>query len=1380
MSLYYSSYTSSNTNGYYRYYQSWLESSVGFQDAPTTDATRYHADGTKLEASKDTALIAFAQLGCLKLNVKRGIITLISTARQYILAEATSTTSLLPKPDSPDATGELWFGNASIPRSQGISGAALAPPEYTANSPDGDTFTAPALVIDDLTKHPDYSSRAYAGNGISFYCGIPILTKDGSPIGVYTLSDDRPRDGLRPNELRYICDLAAVIMRHFEIVKNEAARFRGELMVVGLGQFVQGASTITSQKAFRPRLPSPQARAVLDIPLETRQFKGMTITAADPSALRSISVSEPSVHYGAVGEGGHIAETETAAEATEINGPTLPSSPNRVPSSASDTAKSRSTRPTGQNTFSRAANILRECCGADGVLFFDAVSTNLAKRSSTTGFRSTNQIPKDRPVAPGETSRQREASTDSRTSATMESEEMDSNDDAVKTCNLLGFAVDVTDQTSESIHALKRIAMTESILRRLTRKYPQGKVFYFTPDGTMSSSENDVTAGSATSESSIVTLKEDPSAGTSLHRTKNFKSKFADELKRLVPQAQSVIWLPMWDFSKQRWSAGAFLWTKLAEQLIVAQDDLVYLKTFANSIMIEVARQDAAFADDTKTTFIANISHELRSPLHGVIGSCELLKDTQLDEHQASLVKAIEMCGKTLNDTVDHVLDYTKINQFMKRGGQLVRPGAAKSGRHGIPIVDKSMLDDDFDLAVLVQDAVETVCASQSSHHQRLRDQSLSSMKDVDASAQAIGQKNVQVIYKLAHQDSWWVRSQPGAIKRILTNLVQNALKYTDNGTITVALSQRSASFRRYRRGSEEKEPDDKQNATITVTDTGRGMSTEFVRNHAFTPFSQESSFSDGTGLGLSIVQLIVDSLGGKIELKSNPEVGTEIKIHLTLPRCAPPEVLPEDDLQTVTLKTAGRSMCLVRRAVESHMSRRRALEAALSSTASTWFNVEVVRSTSFEDVQADFYVYIPTPKADHIIHLIECASLPPGSAIILLASGAAEKLELGRKLGNLERRGIILEIALHPVGPRKLGEVLKRCLLRKESMARSPSAVPARPYVSSIEHVETASYRGEDGRSGQGSDREDSPKVVSWSVQQDGTGFSHRQQASGSRPQTPKRLPQTLQSNMTLSPMFSASQTVTPTHDSAMSTSSNFTHKRILLVDDNAINLNILQAAMKKGKFEFYTANDGLEALEAFKRAASADPRIERPFTHVLMDISMPVMDGIESTRLIRSFEKQESRRIIEKSRQRSAWSDGGTPGVKYSKPNSPISGDEDDFASDFTGSLPVSPEERTEFDFTLPQTKRTRPLLSHLPTGGEPARAMTYYLDREPPQSLLVRFVEPRNSQRATIIALSGVAFEQTQKDMFAAGADMFFAKPIKLKELLKLLQETPSNQM
>jgi CheY-like chemotaxis protein len=81
----------------------------------------------------------------------------------------------------------------------------------------------------------------------------------------------------------------------------------------------------------------------------------------------------------------------------------------------------------------------------------------------------------------------------------------------------------------------------------------------------------------------------------------------------------------------------------------------------------------------------------------------------------------------------------------------------------------------------------------------------------------------------------------------------------------------------------------------------------------------------------------------------------------------------------------------------------------------------------------------------------------------------------------------------------------------------------------------------------------------------------------------------------------------------------------RILLVDDNSINLQLLVTFMKKAKFPYAAASDGLEALNTYKAAASSSPSTMRPaFDYVLMDISMPVMDGLTSTREIRKFEKE------------------------------------------------------------------------------------------------------------------------------------------------------------
>ena len=89
-----------------------------------------------------------------------------------------------------------------MPRSQGISEDALAPQLYTAIGKDGVSRTCPALVINDLTTNERYSQHSLAGRGVSFYCGVPILTPSGVPIGVYYVTDDKPRYGLSPRELK--------------------------------------------------------------------------------------------------------------------------------------------------------------------------------------------------------------------------------------------------------------------------------------------------------------------------------------------------------------------------------------------------------------------------------------------------------------------------------------------------------------------------------------------------------------------------------------------------------------------------------------------------------------------------------------------------------------------------------------------------------------------------------------------------------------------------------------------------------------------------------------------------------------------------------------------------------------------------------------------------------------------------------------------------------------------------------------------------------------------------------------------------------------------------------------------------------------------------
>ena len=86
--------------------------------------------------------------------------------------------------------------------------------------------------------------------------------------------------------------------------------------------------------------------------------------------------------------------------------------------------------------------------------------------------------------------------------------------------------------------------------------------------------------------------------------------------------------------------------------------------------MGECSRLDTVLADKQKSDFVGTISHEMRSPLHGLLASVEFLAETELSGFQQSLISTIDSCGKTLLDTINHVLDFSKINSFQKDFGK--------------------------------------------------------------------------------------------------------------------------------------------------------------------------------------------------------------------------------------------------------------------------------------------------------------------------------------------------------------------------------------------------------------------------------------------------------------------------------------------------------------------------------------------------------------------------------------------------------------------------------------------------------------------------------------------------------------------------------------
>jgi hypothetical protein len=217
-----------------------------------------------------------------------------------------------------------------------------------------------------------------------------------------------------------------------------------------------------------------------------------------------------------------------------------------------------------------------------------------------------------------------------------------------KPCPVLGFSA----RSNDTALSEASFIFSEATLQRYINRYPHGKFFNFNEDGIGINSSDERSERSETEHSDN---RGDPA--TTPRRSRKKKDRFVPtEFFSILPKVCSLIFLPLWDQASERWIAGGFIWTSVAGRLISPENELPYLKAFGNSITSEIIRVKAQKADRAKTTFIASISHELRSPLHGILGSVEFLHDTVSSSYQESLVSSIETCGRTLLDTIDHVL----------------------------------------------------------------------------------------------------------------------------------------------------------------------------------------------------------------------------------------------------------------------------------------------------------------------------------------------------------------------------------------------------------------------------------------------------------------------------------------------------------------------------------------------------------------------------------------------------------------------------------------------------------------------------------------------------------------------------------------------------
>jgi two-component system sensor histidine kinase/response regulator len=265
------------------------------------------------------------------------------------------------------------------------------------------------------------------------------------------------------------------------------------------------------------------------------------------------------------------------------------------------------------------------------------------------------------------------------------------------------------------------------------------------------------------------------------------------------------------------------------------------------------ARDAADSASRAKSEFLANMSHEIRTPMNGVLGMAELLLATELTPRQRNLTENVQRCAISLLAVINGILDFSKV----------------EAGRLDLESMD-------FDLRDIIEDTVELL-------------------------ARSAHVKGLELVTSIPPGVATRVCGDPGRLRQIITNLVGNAIKFTEIGHVIVAVADRGL------------DDDDHRVLEIDISDTGIGIMPEVIER-LFTAFTQADGSMTrrygGTGLGLVIVRKLCRLMRGDVTVTSVPGRGSTFSVVVRLPPAAPVDTADTDELGGAVI--AGRRALIV------------------------------------------------------------------------------------------------------------------------------------------------------------------------------------------------------------------------------------------------------------------------------------------------------------------------------------------------------------------------------------------------------------------------------------------------------------------------------------